>query len=151
MIIGRYDIFDPGAFTAGLQRAIGGVLRVGVEATSGSTKREINSIASAWLITDTLAVICDYVLSTQSTRSSSKAKYFCYHPDEPEQPIEAEPLLDLPSGNRRLSTCVAASKRANYRPHFDSQVGEFWGGRACRGAAISPRQAAGKNEHWQAD
>jgi hypothetical protein len=90
MIIGRYEIFDAGAFAAGLERAVRGVLRVVIGSGSGDGPQGIRSIASAWLITDTLAVICDYVLYSQI--SASQYKFFCYHSSAQDQPIEADPL-----------------------------------------------------------
>ena len=100
MIIGRPDIFDATAFALGLARAVRGVLRVGVDSRPSTGAKEISSRASAWLITDDLAVLCDYVLAREFT---TEPKYYCFFPTEDgeSQPVPAEPVFggipELPS------------------------------------------------------
>lgn len=92
----KYEIFDAVGFAAGLQRAARGLLRVGVQSQTGSGG--IGPIASAWLITDTLVVLCDYVLARYA---NSEAKYLCFPPSDA-QPIAAEPVPDLKLGSEGL-------------------------------------------------
>src|SRR4030095_15072293 len=97
MILGRREIFDATLFTSELARAVRGVLLVGVGPHVGAASAEIRPRATAWLITDTLAVICDYVLDKEDTAQS---QFFCYLPGEPggTPPIAADPVLDLAPG-----------------------------------------------------
>jgi trypsin-like peptidase len=90
-------IRDVAAFIAGLQAAARGVLRVTI-----GTLDQSQALSSAWLITDSLVVVPDYVVSTRWTDRPNE--YFCV-PDFADskaapdaKPIRAG-LIHQPSGN----------------------------------------------------
>ncbi|HET7113041.1 MAG TPA: hypothetical protein VFI57_05320, partial [Pyrinomonadaceae bacterium] len=99
MILREYEIYDALRFRQLLGRAIKGVVRITAEGGSQTP----TSLATGWLITDTLVVICDYVLTV--TPSVSQMNYFCHlspmrfgRAPRPEARIAADPVEDLPGG-----------------------------------------------------
>lgn len=97
MIIRENEIYDALKFRRGLARAIKGVVRI----TSESASQVSANLATGWLITDSLVVICDYVLTLSP--SGPQPKYFCNLPltrtgRVPPQ-IAAEPVADLVRGD----------------------------------------------------
>ncbi len=111
MIIHANEIYDAVAFRRGLTRAIKGVVRI----TSQSTWQAATSLATGWLITDTLAVICDYVLSQNP--KGIQPEYFCHLPStrpgtvrRPEQRIAADPVEGLVLGTEGLRPALLRLK-----------------------------------------
>lgn len=94
MIIRDNEIFDALAFRESLARAIKGVVRI-----TSEDKQSHTSLATGWLITDTLVVTCDYVLAQKPTRP--RPQYFCHLPPKRSkssrrtQGIAADPVEDL--------------------------------------------------------
>lgn len=106
MIIRENEIFDALEFREGLARAIKGVVRITSEDDQSRT-----SLATGWLITDTLAVTCDYVLALNPARS--KPQYFCILPPKRSiartrrvNKIAAEPVEDLLGGKEGLGPAL---------------------------------------------
>lgn len=85
MIINQsVPFFEVDALLAGLQRAVQAVVRV-----SGSRSGTINTLSTGWLITNTLVVIPDYVLSEKGG-DISETEYYCYVASQPGEAIRAD-------------------------------------------------------------
>ena len=77
MIIRDNEIYDALTFRRGLGRAIKGVVRI-TSRSERTNQQPATSLATGWLITDTLVVICDYVLAQHPNEVSRE--FFCHLP-----------------------------------------------------------------------